>query len=51
MGEMLEKYDWGNNQKRTKKNVCHSATVLEVLFQKWFPLEGAEPQEKKKQIE
>jgi hypothetical protein len=22
------------------KNVCHSTIVLEVLFQKWFPLEG-----------
>jgi hypothetical protein len=24
-----------------KKDVCHSAIVLEIIFQKWFPLEGA----------
>ncbi len=31
-----------------KKDVCHSTIVLEVLFQKWFPLERAKSQEKKK---
>jgi hypothetical protein len=27
-------------KKEQKKEICHSAIVLEVLFQKWFPLEG-----------
>jgi hypothetical protein len=35
-------------KRERKKYVCHSAIVLEVLFQKWFPLEGAKPWEKKK---
>jgi hypothetical protein len=39
----LKKNDRGNNQKRPKKDVCHSTRVLEILFFKWFPLEGAEP--------
>jgi hypothetical protein len=26
-----------------KKDVCHYAILLEVLFQKWFPLKGVEP--------
>ncbi len=40
----------GIAKKEPKKVVCHSAIVLEFLFQKWFPVQGAEPQEKK-QIE
>jgi hypothetical protein len=44
MGEMLE-----NMIERIKeKDVCHFAIVLEVLFQKWFPLDGAESHERKK---
>jgi hypothetical protein len=31
-----------------KKDVCHYVIVLEVLFQKWFLVKGAKPQEKKK---
>jgi len=38
----------GIAKKKPKKDVCHSAIVLEILFQKWFPLEGIESQEKKK---
>ncbi len=38
----------GTTQKEPKKDVCHFAIVLEVLFQKWFPLERVESQEKKK---
>jgi hypothetical protein len=41
----------GIAKRSLKKDVCHSAIVLEVLFQKWFPLEGVEPQEKNKQAE
>jgi hypothetical protein len=26
-----------------KKDACHSSIVLEVLFQKWFLVNGAEP--------
>jgi hypothetical protein len=29
-------------KREPKNDVCHSTIVLEVLFQKWFPLEGAE---------
>jgi hypothetical protein len=36
-------------KRKPKKDVCHFAIVLEVLFQKWFPLEGAKSQEGKKQ--
>ncbi len=39
----------GIAKRKPKKDVCHSIIVLEVLFQKWFPIQGAEPQEKKKQ--
>jgi len=39
----------GTIKREPKKNVCHFAIILEVMFQKWFPLEGAEPHEKKKQ--
>jgi len=35
----------------TKKDVCHSTIVLKVLFQKWFPLEGAKSQENNKHAE
>jgi hypothetical protein len=38
----------GTSKKEPKKDVCHFAIVLEVLFQKWFPLERAKSQEKKK---
>jgi hypothetical protein len=38
----------GTAKKEPKKDVCHSAIVLEVLFHKWFPIKGAKPQEKKK---
>jgi hypothetical protein len=36
-------------KEQPKKDVFHFAIVLEVLFQKGFPLEGAKPHEKKKQ--
>ncbi len=39
----------GTAKRKPKKDVCHSAIVLEVLFQKWFQVEGAKSQEKKKQ--
>ncbi len=35
----------GTTKKEPKNDVCHSAIILEVLFQKWFPLEGVESQE------
>jgi hypothetical protein len=35
MGQVSE-YDWTNIQKKPKKDVCHFAIVLKVLFQKWF---------------
>ncbi len=40
----------GIAKKKPQKDVYHFANVLEVLFQKWFPI-GAEPQEKKKHKE
>jgi hypothetical protein len=40
----------GLTKKEQKKDVCHSIIVLEVLFQKWFPLEGVESHERKKQV-
>jgi hypothetical protein len=39
----------GIAKREHKKDVCHSAIILEVLFQKWFPIKGIEPHEKKKQ--
>jgi hypothetical protein len=39
----------GKTKREPKKDVCHSTIVLEVMFQKWFPLEGAKPREKNKQ--
>ncbi len=41
----------GTTKKEPKKDVCHFVIVLEVLFQKWFPIQGAKPHEKKKKIE
>jgi hypothetical protein len=43
-----EKMIEGIAKREPKKDVCHFAIVLEILFHKWFPLEGTEPQEKKK---
>jgi hypothetical protein len=31
----------GTTKTRPKKDVCHYVIILEVMFQKWFPLEGA----------
>ncbi len=39
----------GTTKRKPKKDVCHFAVVLEILFQKQFPLKGVESQEKKKQ--
>jgi hypothetical protein len=33
----------GIAKRKLKKDVCHSVIVLEVVFQKWFPLEGVKP--------
>ncbi len=41
----------GTTKIELKKDLCHYVVILQVLFQKWFPLQGAEPQEKKKQIQ
>ncbi len=41
----------GTTKREPKKDVCHFAIVLQVLFQKWCSLEGAKSQEKKKQVE
>ncbi len=38
----------GTTKRKPKKDVRHFVIVLKVLFQKWFPLKGVEPQEKKK---
>jgi hypothetical protein len=38
----------GTTKRKPKNGVCHYTIVLEVLFQKWFPLEGEESQERKK---
>ncbi len=38
----------GTTKREPKKDVCHFAIVLEVLFHKWFPLQGIEPHEKNK---
>jgi hypothetical protein len=42
MGKMSKKHDQRNSKKKPKKNVYHFASVQEVLFQKWFPIEGIE---------
>ncbi len=39
----------GTTKRKPKKDVCHYVIILEVLFQKWFPLQIVEPHEKKKQ--
>jgi hypothetical protein len=31
----------GTTKRGPKKDVCHSVIILEVMFEKWFPLEGA----------
>ncbi len=41
----------GTTKKKPKKDVCHFAIILEVMFQKWIPLDGAKSQERKKQAE
>ncbi len=38
----------GIAKREPKGNVCHFAIVLEVIFWRWFLLEGAELEEKKK---
>jgi hypothetical protein len=30
----------GTTKREPQKYVCHFAIVFEVLFQKWFPLDG-----------
>jgi len=40
----------GTTKRKLKKDVRHFVIVLKVIFQKWFPIQGAKPQEKKKQI-
>jgi hypothetical protein len=38
----------GTTKRKQKKDVCHFAIVLEVLFEKWFSLQGVGSHEKKK---
>jgi hypothetical protein len=38
----------GITKRKPKNDVSHFAIVLEVIFQKWFPLEGPESLERKK---
>jgi hypothetical protein len=38
----------GTANREPKKDICHYAIVLKVLFQKWFPVQRVKPQEKKK---
>jgi hypothetical protein len=38
----------GTTKEKPKKDVCHFAIVLKVMFHKWFPLEGTQSREKKK---
>jgi hypothetical protein len=38
----------GTTKREPKKGVCHSTVVLEVLFQKWFPLDGTKSRERTK---
>jgi hypothetical protein len=33
----------GTVKKKPKKDVCHFAIILEVMFQKWFEIQGVEP--------
>jgi hypothetical protein len=37
----------GTTKRKPKKDVCHFAIVLEIIFQNWFPI-GVKPREKKK---
>jgi hypothetical protein len=41
----------GTTKREPKNDVYHSAIILEVMFQKWFPLERTKPHEKKKHAE
>jgi len=41
----------GITKREPKKDACHYAIILEVMFQKWFPLEGVESQKRKKHVE
>ncbi len=41
----------GTTKREPKKDVSHFVIVLEIIFQKWFLVKGAEPLEKKKQSE
>jgi hypothetical protein len=41
MGQVSKNMIEGTTKREPKKDVRHSAIVLEVLFQTWFPLEGA----------
>jgi hypothetical protein len=38
MGKVSENMIKGTTKKKSKKDVCHYAIVLEVMFQKWFQL-------------
>jgi hypothetical protein len=38
----------GTTKREPKKDVCHFAIILEVMFQNWFPLQGVESREKTK---
>ncbi len=40
----------GMAKREPKQDVCHFAIMLEIIFLKWFPPIGAQPQEEKKQI-
>jgi hypothetical protein len=31
----------GTVKREPKKDVCHFTIVLEIIFQKWFPVQGA----------
>ncbi len=33
----------GTTKREPKKDVCHTVIVLEVLFPKWFQVQGAKP--------
>jgi hypothetical protein len=44
MGKVSKNMIEGTTKREPKNDVCHFAIVLEVLFQKWFPFEGVEPQ-------
>jgi hypothetical protein len=38
----------GIAKREPKKDVCHFAIILKVLFPKWFLVKGIEPHDKKK---